>query len=356
MALLINYSFNNIETAQLPGALAAIYGAPTVGFGDGPQGINTLHTNGAGGSGSFGWLPNIAITGSTGLIVGAGQNVTSFGSGQTQLMHVGSSSSLNALVLAVNADGSMALYIIDGTNSFTSASGVFTFGSRHEVEIKVTEFNSSGTVTVYLDGVAVSTLTNVQPRNISGTILALNDGSTIHSVGIGGGLQGGLSSTLIVNDSFYAMDTTGSFCNAPVGPAISVPMFPDGVGQDSAWTPVGATPGWNCIHEVPPDGDATYISSATANQEEACTLSAATGISGVYGVSIIADQRQDTSGGGRTTEIGIGNGTTRSYGTAWGLGTSYVMNTTPFSSNPFTAAAWALADLSTLQIAAKLTT
>jgi hypothetical protein len=269
-------------------------------------------------------------------------------------MQIGSNGSLNALVVGVNADGSVTVYIIDGTNSFTSASGVFTFGNRHEVEIEITEFNSSGTVTVYLDGVPIGPLTGVQPRNISGTILALNDGATIHSVGIGGGFQGGLTSTPIVCDSFYAMDTTGAYCNAPVGPAISVPMFPNGVGQESAWTPVGATPGWNCIHEVPPDGDTTYISSSTVNQEEACTLSAASGISGVYGVCVISDQRQDTSGGGRTVELGIGNGTTRSYGTAWGLGTTYVMNTTAFSSNPFTSAPWALADLSTLQVAAKL--
>ena len=62
MAALFNSSFNNIDTAALPGALASVYASPTVGSGDGPGGINTLHTNGGGEDGSFGWLPNISIT------------------------------------------------------------------------------------------------------------------------------------------------------------------------------------------------------------------------------------------------------------------------------------------------------
>ena len=352
MSLLFSYSANNIETAQLPGGYANITGIPTVGFGDGPQGINTIHC--PSGAANLVWLPNISIAGSNGLVVGAGFNVTSFGSGTQTLITIGESSAgLDALVVQVNSDGSMTCKITEGTNPITSPSGTFTFGNRHEVEILTTEFNSSGVVTVYLDGVAIPALTSIQPRNISGAILALTDGSSIHSVGCGGVL-GQANATLVVVDSTYAMDTTGAYCNAPVGPAISVPMFPNGVGQESAWTPVGATPGWNCIHEVPPDGDTTYISSSTVNQEEACTLSAASGISDVYGVCVISDQRQDTPGGGRTVELGIGNGTTRSYGTAWGLGTTYVMNTTPFSSNPFTSSPWALADLSTLQIACKL--
>ena len=83
-------------------------------------------------------------------------------------------------------------------------------------------------------------------------------------------------------------------------------------------------------------------------------MSAASGISGVYGICVIADQRQDTSGGGRTIELGVGDGSTRQYGSAWGLGTTYAMNTTPFSFNPITSSAWTLGDLTTLQVAARL--
>ena len=79
MALLFTYSANNIDTAALPGAYASYAGSPTVGAADGPQGINTIHTNG---TGYHVWLPNISVAiNGNGLIVGAGFNVTSFGSG-----------------------------------------------------------------------------------------------------------------------------------------------------------------------------------------------------------------------------------------------------------------------------------
>lgn len=352
MAALFNSSANNINTAALPGPFAGLSGSPTVGNGDGPQGINTIHCVGGGTAASV-YLPNVAITGSNGLVVGAGFNVTLFGSGTQILIAIGGPSGTGILTIGVNSDGSMFVGITSGT-FFTSASGTFTFGNRHEVEILVTEFNSSGTCTVYLDGVAIGPLTAVQPRDVGGNILALQDGGTIHTVGIGALLGITPDSPLTVVDSTYVFDTSGSHCNAPVGPAISVPMIPNGVGQNSQWTPNGAGAGWECISEIPPDGDTTYISDNTPGDEESTTLSPPSGISGVYAVSVISDQRQDTSGGGRTIQLGLGNGTTRSYGSAWGLGTTYKMNTTAFSSNPFTSAAWLLADMSTLQAAAKL--
>ena len=131
-------------------------------------------------------------------------------------------------------------------------------------------------------------------------------------------------------------------------------MIPNGVGQESAWTPEGVTYGWQALSVIPPAGDTSYIESDTANQEEACELSAPSGISGVYCISVVSDQRQDTAGGGRTTKLGYGDGTTREYGSAWGLGTSYVMNTTAFSYNAITDAAWELVDTETLQVCVKL--
>ena len=355
IALLFNYSANNINTAALPGAYAAVAGSPTVGSADGPQGINTIHCNG---SSNAVFLPNIAISvNGNGLIVGAGFNVTSFGAGSIGLMLIGSNVNTGGLAVCVSADGSMQVTVLYGSyTNYSSASGVFTFGNRHEVEIKISTFAGTNAVTVYLDGAAVAGLTAIDVANL----LNLPDGSTIHSVLVGGSLGivaggSGATGTPVVVDSTYANDTTGSApCNGPLGPCISIPMFTAGVGQESAWTPNGATPGWNCLHEVPPDGDTTYISDSNPGDEEACTLTAPFGISGVYGVSVISDQRQDTGGGGRTIELGVGNGTTRSYGSAWPLGTTYKMNTTPFSTNPLTSAPWVLADLSTLQVAAKL--
>lgn len=347
MALLFNYSANNINTAALPGAYAGFNGAPTVGIADGPQGINTIHCNG---QHNYVALPNVGVAiNGNGLIVGGGFNITGSYLSATGIYCIGGNGNDPSLLLQVSADGSIQIFIPGGT-VYSSPSGTLTFGNRHEIEITVSAFSTSGTVSVDLDGVAVTGLTAIAVANLA----SLNDGGTIHTVLVGGGQLGSWSATPIIVDSTYAMDTTGSFCNAAVGPAISVPMIPNAPGQESAWTPSGAALGWECISEIPPDGDTTYISSDTPTQEEACALSAPVGISGVYGVSVISDQRQDTSGGGRTIELGLGNGTTRSYGSAWGLGTTYAMNTTPFSENPFTSSAWTLGAMTGLQVAAQL--
>jgi hypothetical protein len=63
---------------------------------------------------------------------------------------------------------------------------------------------------------------------------------------------------------------------------------------------------------------------------------------------------EQTSSGSRTIAAGVGNGTTRSYGAAFGLTNgSYSMTSTIFNTNPLTSANWALADLSTLQACVK---
>lgn len=347
MALLFNYSFNNITAINQTGlALAGYNGSPTIGVGDGPQGVNTLHTDG---KTSWGYVPNVAIPiNAQGLVVGAGFNVTLFGGQTVALYAIGSSGGGKALNLLVGADGSMQL-LITGGSPISSASGIFTFGNRHEVELEVSSFSNSGTVSVILDGVAVTALTAVS----TGSLTQLNDGATIHTVAVGGAGLGGTTTGILV-DSIYALDTTGSFCNAPLGPCISGPLIPNGIGQESQWTANGAALGWECISEIPPDNDTTYISSNTANQEETAAVSVPSYLTGVYGITIIGDMRQDTSGGGRTIELGWGNGTSRVYGSAFGLGTSYVANSQPFSSNGIASRAWNLSDLSSFQVAAKL--
>jgi hypothetical protein len=367
MALLFNYSCNGITNAsQFPHAFSAIYGSPTVGVGDGPGAtpINTFHTDG---STKGGWLPNIGIPiNAQGLIIGCGFNVTAFGSaGPVNLITIGSSGSGNfngGVILQVSNDGSMQLSVAGSfpPTGASSPSGVFTFGARHEVELKISSFAATNSCTVYLDGVAVTNLTGLQLTGLTTT----PDGSTVHSVLVGGSTATGAfsgnppSQTTIVCDSVYACDTLGSFFNAPQGPCISIPYIPSGVGNKSQWTPNGAATGWQCLENVPPDST-EYINDNTVGHEEAVALTGPADITAVYGVSVIATQRQDTGGGGRVNALGVGNGSSQNYSSAfalWALGTTYKTNTAPYGFNPITGVAWTLGDLTTVQAAVKVNT
>jgi hypothetical protein len=240
----------------------------------------------------------------------------------------------------------------------SSPSGTFTFGNRHEVELFVSSFAAVNSVSVILDGVAVAGLTNLTLSSYYGGLTGLSDGATIHTVTVGGGYNGATEPMVV--DSVYALDTTGiAPNNAPLGPCIATPMLPSAAGHASAWTPFGVTYGYEALAVVPPAGDTSYIYDSTPGDQEAVELAAVANITAVYGICVIANQRQDTAGGGRTVSLGVGSGSAQNYTSqfaTWGLGTSYKMNTAPYSFNPFTSAAWTLSDLSTLQLALKLAT
>lgn len=356
MALLFNYSLNNLTlSAQLPGWFAGITGTPTLGVGDGPQGINTIHCNGN--VNGYTLVPNIAIPiNGNGLIVGAGFNITGGFSGQTGLFGIGGIGTGNySTQVGVSNDGSLQFFTY-GQAQHSSASGVFSFGTRHEIEVKISSFAAAGVVTLYLDGVAVTGLTAI---NLPFLVNA-QDGATIHTVCVGGSSYGGFAGSTQLVDSVYAMDTSGAIDNAPVGVAISIPYTPLGAGNKTQWAVTGAANGYQALQNIPANSS-EYISSGTPGQEETVTLTNLLGItlSSVYGVCIGASQEEDTPGGGRSTTLGVGNGTTQNYGTIyndWPLGTTYAYNATPFSENPFTATNWAPVDLATLEAAVKLLT
>jgi hypothetical protein len=357
MALLFAYSCNNLTASgtQLPGAFAGVVGAPTVGVGDGPGAtpINTVHCDGA----SNGVLvPNIAIPiNGNGLCIGAGFKVSGVGAQPVTLYQVGGN--VYALYVQVSSDGSMQLSLTS-VSGYSSASGVFTFGSRHEVELFVSSFTSANQVSVILDGVPVPGLTNIVLSSYYGGLTGLSDGATIHTVQVACGTVAADAATVVV-DSVYALDTTGTVNNAPLGPCISTPMFPSAPGHVSAWSVHGVSLGWEALSVVPPAGDTSYIYDSNPGDQESCALTAVANITAVYGICVIANQRQDTAGGGRTTSLGVGNGSGQNYTSpfaTWGLGTTYRMNTAPYSFNPFTDVAWALVDLNTLEVSAKLQT
>lgn len=351
MALFFNYSAGNLTaTGQLPGGWAGMNGSPTFGSADGPAGINTVHCDG---KTSWVYMPNVAIPiNAQGLICGCGFTVSGV-SISTGLMSIGGISDY-CIAIQLSADGSIQAFNTNGGTIFSSPSGVFAFSTRNEVEVLISAFSAGGLLTVALNGVDLAGLSSIA----IGQLTNLADGGTIHTVAMGGNPNSAAVSTVIV-DSTYAGDTTGSFFNTLQGPCISQPMIPNGVGNASAWSVSGFANGWQALAVIPPAGDASYIYDDTPGDQEAVELSLPANLTAVYGLTVFADMRQDTSGGDRTVSLGVGNGSTQDYGSiygTWGLGTTYATDGTPFSSNPFTGVAWALADLNTLQWAAKLAT
>jgi hypothetical protein len=155
-------------------------------------------------------------------------------------------------------------------------------------------------------------------------------------------------------DDFYCIDGTQSVNNAPLGPQIVKVASPSAAGRVTQFTPFGMTFNWQCVSITPPPGDTDYVTSTVVGTTDAYALSTVTGLSQLNGVKIDGNARQTVGGGGRTLNVGIGNGTLENYVQPQSLTTSYVMLPGIFNSNPFTASPWAVGDLTTLQAAIQI--
>lgn len=160
----------------------------------------------------------------------------------------------------------------------------------------------------------------------------------------------------------YAFSGTGAVpeFNAPLAPqglgaAKMAFTMPAGVGIISNWTPNGAATIWQCINQIPQDGDTTYASDATPGDQYQCTFGALPAIQTLISAQLSTYAREDDAGA-RAYQSGFWKGGTFGYsGVNQYLGGTYNYIQDEFVVNPVTGLAWAPGDLTGLQFGAKLT-
>lgn len=224
----------------------------------------------------------------------------------------------------------------------------------HHLELDVT-FGLAGTATInlYLDGnpTPFIHLTGVSTATSAATTFFLGQPPSATSGATAKGYFSG----------FYSFDNTGAAVfNAPLAPqGFGAPdiafAVPSGPGHLSAWTPNGAATIWQCINQIPQDGDTTYASDATPGDAYMVTFGALPAMQTLLAVQLSVYAREDDAGP-RSYQSGFSNGTTDGYsGVDKYLGGTYNYIQDEFPLNPVTGLAWSPGDLATLQFGAKLT-
>jgi hypothetical protein len=128
-------------------------------------------------------------------------------------------------------------------------------------------------------------------------------------------------------------------------------LRPNANGDVIQLLPYGATYNWDCVDDVTPDDNVTYVLSAGGWNKD------------LY-------QLQDTSIGGTINWIKIwvrcsgssssqGSTTLRTYnrdydGSAFGIGASWTNYYTQYNTNPYTGSAWTWAEINALQAGVRL--
>ncbi|MDW8068567.1 MAG: hypothetical protein RML46_06620 [Anaerolineae bacterium] len=227
----------------------------------------------------------------------------------------------------------------NGTNLGVSAANVLTLQSLQNyvfLEARVVISSSAGSVQVRVNNNTVLNLTNVNTQATANNTVNRVEWRTV------------TIPTLI--DDIHHYDTTGTDFNTFEGdmPVVLAPV--SGPGDYAQWTPNGAPSNYDCVDDIPPDGDATFNSTQQAGRVDSFVHAPVTGLAAVRAVKVMSFARKDDAAA-RSLELGVVIGGTFYSGGQVALPDNYVWKSVYFTANPATNSAWTLDALNNAQIA-----
>lgn len=224
----------------------------------------------------------------------------------------------------------------NGTSLGVSSAGVVTAGTYMFLEARVTISTTTGSVEVRVNNTTVLNLTNVNTQATANNYVNRVDWRTV------------TSPTLV--DDIHHYDTTGTTFNTFDGdlPVLLAPV--SGPGDYAQWTPNGAPSNYDCIDDIPPDGDATFNSTQQSGRVDSFAHAPVTGLAAVRAVKVMAFARKDDAAS-RVLEPGVVIGGAFYAGGQVALPDTYIWASVYFANNPATNAAWTLDAVNNAQIA-----
>lgn len=138
-----------------------------------------------------------------------------------------------------------------GTTNQPVTAGVYDYW-----EFAFTINSSTGSVQIRKNGVTA--------LNVSGVNTQVTGNSSANTILLGRtyGPLTWISSATCRYDDIYILDGTGS-PNAFIGDVHFLALVPTADGAVTDWLPVGAANNFQCVREIPPDDDTTYVESNT---------------------------------------------------------------------------------------------
>ena len=247
------------------------------------------------------------------------------------LIHLGISNAQEIIVFRGNGT----------TEVGRSAAGIITTGAWNHFEVKFSPNGATSAIEVRVNEVTVYTNNSFQIGD-SGTGLTATTTSAIEFYS--------RLTTDIYLDDLYAWNTSGSYNNDFIGDKRVATMYPDGDTAEADWTPNSGGTGYTQIDEATPDGDTTYVSTATVGHiSEFNFQSMPTGAIGINAVQIYtAAKKTDT--GTCDVRTDIVSGAFSTAGPTQTCTTAYVYKENIFETDPNTGALWTKAGVDAAKI------
>lgn len=226
--------------------------------------------------------------------------------------------------LRQNADGTLQLVrgATAGTVSLGTSLSTITASQWYHIEVVVTFAGSStGSATVYLDGVSVinSTLaTTIESANAYATAVRLGWTAVPGAAG------------LSYYDDLIIADSTNS--QGQIGAATVIALYPTS-DSSVAWTRSTGSTNYTLVDEATANGDTDYVSSSSGPVVDLYGYEDISPTGSILAVSVNVVARDD--GGGATQVSAVAKpGATEHAGTAVATGASYANAQTVWASNP----------------------
>jgi len=251
-----------------------------------------------------------------------------------------------------NYDGSISVYRNDASSGLTTtllgstAADVVRVGDTYYLEFKVKIDNAVGTVDLRINGVSVLSLTGLDTQGSSAAVTSFWMGS-----------ESGNGNQEFDIDDLYVFDSAAGDVTTFIGPVRVEWLKPDDVGSYiTDFSLVGAATQWQAVRDAAgPDGDTSYVQSATVNHKHSSNFEGTGLPSGsIFGVQVNLIARV-TDAGVRGIKPLIVQGADF-LGTEQFPGVSYRDLHEVFEHDPATGVAWIISGVASAEFGAKVTT
>ena len=251
--------------------------------------------------------------------------------------------------LTIGVDSSQRVGVMRGGSTGTvlgsSAIGVVPVAVSSYIEIGATIHDTTGTVTIKVNGTSVLTLTGQDTRNgLTGVIQSVQFGS---------------NNVACYFDDLYVCDSSGSAPNNTfLGDVRVDAVFPDGDGNYTEWTPSTGTTHYTLVDETTPN-TSDYNSSGTSGQRDTYAFAALPSVVGtptVYGVAVNAACLKDDAGAVNNWRAMVRSSSTDANGaTSFAPSTSQEIQQTIFETDPNGSIAWTQTSVNAAEFGVNIT-
>jgi hypothetical protein len=318
--------FDHYATADLQASLKwSCTGLPTIGATSGRRSTGALVVGGAGR-----YLSKTLNNQQT-WIVGFAIYPTSFAYATTLLAFIDGTT--YQCTVGIDVNGHLVLYRGNASVALATSSNTLSLNTWNYVEVKVVISNTVGTGEIRVNGSSTGWVNATGLDNCSNS----NEYASIVRLGAISAQAGAFNF-----DDVYVCDSTGSTNNNFLGDCRVDSYLPSGNGNSSQFVNSNgnSTDNYSFVDDTSPDGDSTYVQSATVGNKDTYDFQSMTHTpANIFGLQVVMDAKKDDEGS-RSIKSVVRSGGSDHAGSDQALSTSYVAYMEIEETDPATSAAW----------------